>query len=335
MAIVNFYKSADMLNPQIFYGSVNSATSTSITISDNLGRSGTYIGSFYYSNNYLSGGTVNGYTAYDNWSLSSTVRGINIDALTVNAYLNSNNAVGLHQMVLNGADSISGSNVSDYLKGWNGNDTIYGGAGNDVVDGGTGTDALVLSGIKSNYSISKTSNGWLVADKVGADGADRIIDLEVIQFGDGTDVIAIANSTTQYVALLYQGALGRTPDAGGLAFWTDSVNHLPIAVQNLGWHGLAYGGANSIAAGFTHSAEFINKYGALSNSQFVTQLYSNILDRTPDSGGFDYWVSNLNNGASREELLVGFAESNEAINNASLGFVGQTGVVHDAWLFLS
>jgi hypothetical protein len=46
-------------------------------------------------------------------------------------------------------------------------------------------------------------------------------------------------------------------------------------------------------------------------------------------------VSNLNNGASREELLVGFAESNEALNNASLGFVGQTGVVHDAWLFLS
>jgi hypothetical protein len=40
-----------------------------------------------------------------------------------------------------------------------------------------------------------------------------------------------------------------------------------------------YNGSLSIAAGFTNSTEFISKYGSLTNAQFVTDLYSNILDR--------------------------------------------------------
>ncbi len=234
-----------------------------------------------------------------------------------------------------GNDRLYGDDGNDTVFGGFGNDTLYGGAGNDTIDGGTGTDVLVLPGAKSNYSLTKISSGWSVTDTIGTDGTDTIKDVEVIQFTDTTDVIALTNSITEYVALLYQGALGRTPDAGELAYWVDTVSNLPLAIQNLGSQALASGVTNSIAGNFTHSAEFIGKYGALSNSQFVTQLYSNILDRTPDSGGFNYWMSNLNNGASREELLVGFAESDEAINNASLGFVGQSGVVHNAWLFLS
>jgi hypothetical protein len=159
----------------------------------------------------------------------------------------------------------------------------------------------------------------------------------VLQFANTTNVLASTNSTTQFVALLYQGALGRTPDAGGLAGWIDLTNNLPGGTSNL--YNLSdvsanYNGNLSIAGGFTNSPEFIAKYGTLNNIQFVTQLYANVLDRAPDPAGLNGWIGLLNQGETREHILVGFAESNEAITNATVGFIGQTGIDHDAWMYL-
>ena len=95
-----------------------------------------------------------------------------------------------------------------------------------------------------------------------------------------------------------------------------------------------YKGTLSIASGFTQSLEFISHYGSLSDAQFVTQLYSNILDRTPDTLGLSGWESQLKNGVSREHVLVGFADSAEAIANATQGYIGVTGV-HAPWLLLT
>jgi citrate synthase len=58
------------------------------------------------------------------------------------------------------------------------------------------------------------------------------------------------------------------------------------------------GGTNlpSVASGFIASNEFKTLYGANpTNYQFVTKLYSNVLGRAPDAGGFNYWVGLLNN----------------------------------------
>lgn len=95
-----------------------------------------------------------------------------------------------------------------------------------------------------------------------------------------------------------------------------------------------YNGSLSIAGGFTNSAEFIAKYGSLTNAQFVTDLYANVLDRAPDAAGFNYWMSALSSGQSREHVLVGFADSAEAISNATAGFTGQSGY-HATWLILA
>jgi hypothetical protein len=88
-----------------------------------------------------------------------------------------------------------------------------------------------------------------------------------------------------------------------------------------------------ITAGFTNSAEFAAKYGALSDSQFVTQLYANVLDRQPDAAGLAFYIAGLAAGWSREEVLDGFAFSPEAIGNATHGYTGQSGA-HAAWLML-
>ena len=70
---------------------------------------------------------------------------------------------------------------------------------------------------------------------------------------------------------------------------------------------------NTIANFFAQSFEFQNTYGNTSNSAYVTLVYNNVLDRSPDAGGLSYWVAQLDDGLPRGQMMVGFSESNEGI----------------------
>lgn len=208
----------------------------------------------------------------------------------------------------------------------------------NVTVSGAGLDIINLSN-KVSAAYTLTSNGDSSFNLSTTGSTNHVVGVIQVQFADKTMTIAATNSVYEQVALLYQGALGRTPDSTGLAGWDRTASGLPASTQALGVYGLSdasgnYNGNLSIAGGFTQSPEFINKYGGLSNSQFVTQLYANVLDRTPDSSGFTGWQSQLDSGVSREHVLVGFAESAEAISNGTVGFVGHNGT-HSAWLFLT
>jgi len=138
------------------------------------------------------------------------------------------------------------------------------------------------------------------------------------------DTMLIVTPDQADIARLYMAALGRTPDAAGLAFWESAYQSGVSAaakaqgpIYALGEAGVD-GGSLSIAGGFTHSPEFKSLYGALGNDAFVHQLYINILDRAGDAGGIQYWDNLLDSGAAtREMVLVGFAESPEAIKNSA------------------
>jgi hypothetical protein len=69
----------------------------------------------------------------------------------------------------------------------------------------------------------------------------------------------------------------------------------------------------SAADAFVASQEFTNRYGALSNSDYVAALYVNVLGRQADSTSLANWVAQLNGGASRGQVLLGFSESPEGI----------------------
>ncbi|MGV8951881.1 MAG: M10 family metallopeptidase C-terminal domain-containing protein [Cypionkella sp.] len=81
-----------------------------------------------------------------------------------------------------GADRLEGGVGVDTLNGGADNDTLIGGLGDDVLDGGTGTDTAVFTGNRSNYTIS-TTNG--VTTVSGADGIDKLTNVERLQFADG------------------------------------------------------------------------------------------------------------------------------------------------------
>jgi hypothetical protein len=100
-------------------------------------------------------------------------------------------------------------------------------------------------------------------------------------------------------ARLYRAFLGRTPDAGGLKFWVN--RH-----RTGGWT------LTRIADYFASSSEFIRKYGALTNRQFVTRIYTDVLGRTADTAGVNYWTAKLDTKVkTRGQVMVGFSESSE------------------------
>ena len=103
------------------------------------------------------------------------------------------------------------------------------------------------------------------------------------------DVIAFATR-------LYTTCLGRDPEAEGLKYWSTELANMRIS-------------GTDAAYGFFFSDEFVNKN--LSNEDYVKSLYRTFMGREYDTEGFNYWVGRLNNGASRQEVFFGFAQSQE------------------------
>ena len=102
---------------------------------------------------------------------------------------------------------------------------------------------------------------------------------------------------TDDVFRLYQATLDRLPDLSGFERWTEELGD-----------GASF---DTVVQGFVGSPEFNATYGGLSDADFVTLLYNNVLGRGPDAGGFARWTGDLGNGASRADLVQGFAQSAE------------------------
>jgi hypothetical protein len=105
-------------------------------------------------------------------------------------------------------------------------------------------------------------------------------------------------NTTAPVTRLYFAYFRRIPDYGGLTFWVNQYRSgTPLS---------------AISQSFAQSQEFIDTYGSLNNTQFVTLVYNNVLGRAPDPGGLAFWTGQLDSGAmSRGQVMLGFSESAE------------------------
>ncbi len=170
------------------------------------------------------------------------------------------------------ADVMTGASA----RGLGGDDRLTGSAAADHLYGDAGNDRLTgLAGADGLY---------------GGAGNDVLL-------GDGFSV-AQAGEPARQVYRLYQATLNRAPDAAGHAGWTANLAERAMTVQQA-------------VGGFVGSAEFQNTYGALDNAGFVGLLYNNVLNRPADSAGLNAWVSQLNAGATREQVVLGFSESSE------------------------
>ena len=160
-------------------------------------------------------------------------------------------------------------------------------------------------------------NGWLDAMTNGTSRAQVVAGFsESGEFRANTSVEASAYTEAldgraeagfyDDVYRLYQATLDRAPDAVGLESWSDQLAD-----------GREY---TAVAAGFTNSGEFRNTYGDLTDSEFVDQLYRNVLDREADAGGRQGWLNVIDGGGTREDVVRGFAQSGEFVGNTAAAF---------------
>jgi Ca2+-binding RTX toxin-like protein/nitrogen fixation protein FixH len=105
------------------------------------------------------------------------------------------------------------------------------------------------------------------------------------------------------IVRLFNAYFGRLPDQSGLDYWAGKYRS-----------GVAL---NTISASFAGSGEFKNKYGALSNRDFVLLIYKNVLQRNPDASGVNYWTGKLDKGTSRGVVMTNFSESSEYLRKTA------------------
>jgi Ca2+-binding RTX toxin-like protein len=207
MGTVYFYKQTDMANPGVWYGTITTANSSEISITDYAGRTGTYYGAFTYKNGSVSGGTLTGYMDETDYELSAIALDFKISALKAYQLIQvGGSAQGLYQLALSGSDTLYGSSYADTLLGYGGNDLINGDDGNDNISGGLGNDTInggadsdeiagdagndFISGGDGNDGISgglgnDTINGGADSDEIAGDAGN-----DFISGGDGNDGIS-------------------------------------------------------------------------------------------------------------------------------------------------
>ena len=152
-------------------------------------------------------------------------------------------------------------------------------------------------------------------------------DFQVEVFSDRVTVVDLVSETTQSIDLakrvlfsdrakafdvegpagqayrLYKAAFNRDPmidDKEGLGYWISQMDKGMDLIE--------------VSERFIDSQEFAQTFGdAPSDRDFIEGLYNNILGRSPDAGGIQWWLSEMksNPEKTRAKVLADFSESNE------------------------
>ncbi len=147
---------------------------------------------------------------------------------------------------------------------------------------------------------------------VETDGViDEITGADSLQFSDQSlslendikatfDQVTGMDEVNGVVFRLYNAAFSRLPDAAGLENW--------INANDAG--GYSY---QETAVAFIESQESINRYGSnQDDTDYITTVYNNVLERDPDSAGLSHYEGLLGSGEmSRAEMMFAFSESPE------------------------
>jgi hypothetical protein len=114
----------------------------------------------------------------------------------------------------------------------------------------------------------------------------------IVQSGEYQTIIAP-------VVRYYLAVFLRPPDPAGAVYWTGQMRGGLTPTQ--------------LSQAFAGSGEFAASYAGLTNLQFVAAMYVNILGRSADESGLDYWAGLLDSGQMTQAgLLRSFVESVEA-----------------------
>lgn len=199
-----------------------------------------------------------------------------------------------------GSDRLVGNGVANRLSGGAGDDSFVGGPGNDILDGGSGLNTAIYSAASRNYQLTfRAGNASAnVADKTGGDGLDTLAAIQKVAFADTTVDTGWMTRTASLslqqltgLAQIYIASFNRAPDALGFDYWGS---------QHAGGMALS-----DIAASFFVQPEAAAAYPAgQPTTAFVSQVYGNVLGRSPDNAGLNYWVGQLDSNSVGKNIFL-------------------------------
>jgi hypothetical protein len=103
--------------------------------------------------------------------------------------------------------------------------------------------------------------------------------------------MAITEEMRTSVLELYTGYFNRAADTDGVDYW---LNEMYVNNWSL----------DMVAQTFSQQMEYYNLYGGKSNSEIVSLVYNNVLNREADIDGAAYWEWELDNGTMSVTNLV-------------------------------
>lgn len=210
------------------------------------------------------------------------------------------------------------------VTGTDSDDLFFGLSRTDYVEGGGGIDTVLFFEPSSNFELIEMDPYLYLKEDVGGITLNGV---ERLQFRDISLALDIdSSSSAGGIYRTYQAAFNRTPDESGLGYWIDRADNGASAVQ--------------MAEEFVWSDEFQQVYGADTNDQYlsgndiesvVSKFYQNVLGRTPDQGGLDFYTGMIESQeASVGRALAEIADSQENRDNVQAAI--QNGIEYDLWL---
>lgn len=215
-------------------------------------------------------------------------------------------------------DSSAGFSIPQAIRASAYGGTVKLSSGPDDVLGGMGVDTALINGLSNDFLV-RVNDLNVTVQEIGTLNIDTLTNVERLQFKDHFIALEIDGAPAEAFRL-YKAAFGREPDLEGIGYWMHQMESTGLDLLE-------------VAESFIDSEEFSNIYGkSPTNSEFLEGLYENVLGREPDSDGFYWWLTKLNNdpALSRAQLLVNFSESQENLDETS-DLIAQ-GVAFLPWL---
>ena len=192
-----------------------------------------------------------------------------------------------------------GTAEADEIEALGGNDFIIGSEGNDIIRGGTGRDVIQYTSLSSHEVTFSRANSVVTVESVKF-GTDKLSDVERIQLEDRWYALDTSENAGD-AAKIIVAAFGRDllPDyfSVGLAL-ADSGQNL----EQL-------------------SAVILNS-GLLpaDNSEFLTTIWKNLLDRKPNPLEEAVYLGYLNDGLYSQGELLAIGANTSYAESYMLGF---------------
>ena len=220
-----------------------------------------------------------------------------------------------------GNDSLIGNTANNRLVGGAGDDALDGGlgddslegdAGNDTLIGGLGQDTAVYLGPRQAFTLEKTTTGWRVNDKTGAEGSDSLQGIERLSFAD------------RHVALDLDGHAGVVAKVLGAVFGPLALQSNPTLVGIALYRMDELGESLQDLMGLALQTRLGSKP---SSAQVVDLLYSNVVGAVPDVLTRQHFIDQLDQHKLTATSL-GVLAAETDLNAARINLVGlvQTGL---------